>query len=144
MNAYHIVAAWGLIVILIGIGLVVYGFTFFADKLDLEKNGITVPGTVIDINSKPPYRAPIVRFTTRDNRTITFLSRLDVNVRLFNYTVGQKVEVIYHRNNPNNCQINSFWEKNIGNIALWGLGLIAMTGGWLLRRHYLKRAREFG
>jgi hypothetical protein len=143
MNAYKNVSFVGIVLFLFGIVIAIYGFKFLLEKNELEKNGIVVKGVVIDINHKDIYRSPFVRFTTKDNRTITFLSRLEVNVDLFKYKIGQEVEVIYDKNNPNNCQINAFWEKNMPQIFLGSFGLFLMLLGIFIRKRFLKKARRY-
>lgn len=143
MNAYKNASFVGIVIFIFGIVISIYGFKFLLEKTELEKNGIIVKGKVIDINQKGIYRAPIVRFVTQDNRTITFLSRLDVNVDFFKYQIGQEVEVIYDKNNPNNAQINAFWEKNMPQIFLGSFGVFLMLLGLLLRKLLLRKARRY-
>lgn len=131
----------GTMICIMGIVVAGYGFSFLLQKNELEKNGIIAKGTVVDINKKDIYRAPFVRFKTKDNRTVTFLSKLDVNVDLFKYRIGQEVEVIYNKNNPNEAEINSFWEKNAAQVYLGALGIfLLLLGLFLIRKGRRKTA----
>ena len=154
--AYKIVAFWGVIVILIGVGLFGLGIAYQLSKMDLERNGEIVPGKITDIVSNPPYRSPIVTFKKKDGRQVVFKSELDVNVRWFKYIKGQTVEVIYHTStppsysrlyygkNPNQTyMINGFWDKNTGQLTLWAFGIIAMVGGYIMKRIFSKKAAAF-
>jgi len=122
----------GTVIFLMGIVVAVYGFSFLMSKNELQKNGIIVKGKVVDINKKAIYRSPFVTFKTLDNKTITFLSKLEVNVDLFKYQVGQEVEVIYNKNNPKDAEINAFWEQNVAQLYLGGLGAVLMLLGIFL------------
>ena len=123
----------GVVICLFGIAITIYGVTFFLDKRDLEGKGIIVEGTVTDIHVDHIYRSPIVAFQTLEGKNEVFLSELMVNVDLFNYEVGQKVEVIYHRDNPKNARIYSFWEMNFGHMFLGLFGGFLVLLGLFLR-----------
>jgi hypothetical protein len=141
MNAYKNVSFVGIVLFIFGIVIAIYGFQFLLEKNELEKNGVIVKGKVIDINKKDIYRSPFVRFKTLDNKTITFLSRLEVNMDFFKYEINQEVEVIYDKNNPNNAQINAFWEKNMPQLFLGCFGVLLMLLGIFIRKRFLKKAR---
>ena len=143
MNAYKNASYVGFVIFIFGIIITVYGFSFLMDDMDLQYNGILVTGRVVDINKKDFYRSPFVRFRTKSGRSITFLSKLDVNVDLFKYKIGQKVEVIYHKDNPKNAEVNAFWERNAGQIYLGSLGLFLLLLGWFIRRTLLKKAAAY-
>ena len=110
---YKTVSYIGFVIMLAGLGVAIYGFSFLLKMNDLDKNGIRVTGTVVDINEKAIYRSPWVTFNTLEGEEITFLSELEVNQDLFDYQIGQKVEVVYHKNDPQNCKIDRFWEKHM-------------------------------
>lgn len=143
MNAYKNASFVGIVIFLAGIVITIYGFSFLLEQNDLQQNGIIVKGTVVDINKKDFYRAPFVRFTTKDNQTITFLSKLDVNVDLFTYKIGQEVDVIYHKDDPNQAEINAFWERNVAQIYLGCLGIFLILFGFFLRKFLLKKAKKY-
>jgi hypothetical protein len=153
MNAYKIVAYWGVIFFLIGVGLFGLGVTYQLSKMDLERNGVVVKGKITDIISNPPYRSPVVSFKKLDGREITFKSELDANVKLFQYEKGQEVDVIYHKSvppsysrlyygkNPNQTyMINGFWEKNTGQLTLWTFGAVLMIAGLFIKKYFTKKA----
>ena len=143
MNAYKNASFVGIVLFLFGVVISIYGFSFLMEDNDLQENGIIVKGEVVEINEKDIYRSPFVRFTTTEGETITFLSKLDVNVDLFQYHVGQEVEVIYHKNNPKQAEINAFWERNTAQMYLGFLGFFLMLFGVFLRRRLLKKAKRY-
>ncbi|MBN1410251.1 MAG: DUF3592 domain-containing protein [Spirochaetales bacterium] len=143
MNAYKNASIVGIVLMLAGIGITIYGFSFISGENSLDENGVIVKGTVIDINKKDIYRSPIVRFKTKDNRTFTFLSPLDVNVDFFGYEIGQEVEVIYNKDDPTDAKINAFWERNVAQIFLLILGCFLIAFGLILWRVLLKKAKKY-
>jgi hypothetical protein len=119
-----------------------YGYTFWQKTQDLKKNGIKVTGTVYEIGSKAIYRFPFVKFKTKEGEEIMFKSELEVNVDLFQYKVGQQVEVIYHKDNPRNARIDGFWEHNTAEMYLALLGAIVMVVGLIVRLTFARKARR--
>jgi hypothetical protein len=84
---------------------------------DFYKNSIIVKGKVTGVSKKAIYRSAIVTFTTRKGRRIVFKSKLDTNVDLFDYTIGQTVEVIYSPKDPyRTASINTFAERSATKI----------------------------
>ena len=142
MNAYKNASYVGFVIMFFGIIITLYGLSWLADDLDLEKNGINVKGKVIEINQKDFYRSPFVRFKTQAGETVIFLSKLDVNVDLFQYKVGQTVEVIYHKDNPKNAEINAFWERNAAQLYLGILGPVLLLIGFFIRKIFLKKSQK--
>ncbi|HON80250.1 MAG TPA: DUF3592 domain-containing protein [Spirochaetota bacterium] len=104
--------------------------------VNVVENPVATMGTVIDINKKDIYRAPFVRFKAEDGRTYRFLSQYDRNVDLFNLKVGQKIEIIYEKTNPQRAQENTFWGRygprvipaSFGGI-IFLIGLFVFTRG---------------
>lgn len=89
----------------------------FCSGENIYSKGITVKGKVIDISKKGIYRSAIVRFTTKNGRRVVFKSKLDTNVDLFDYKIGQKVEVIYAPKDPKGtASINTFAERTATKI----------------------------
>jgi hypothetical protein len=129
----------GVVILLFGIIITCYGFSFLFQKNELQANGIVVKGTVVDIAEKAIYRSPIVKFITKEGKTINFKSRLEVNKDLFKYKVGQEVEVIYNKNDPEDVEINAFWEQNMPQIFLGAFGLFLLLLGVFL---FLKGIRK--
>jgi len=153
MNAYKIMSWWGVIIMIIGLGLGGMGMTFQLSKMDLETNGEIVKGKITDIISNPPYRSPIVTFKKKDGREVIFKSELDVNVRWFKYKMQQEVDVIYHKGTPpsysllfygnkplQTYMINGFWEKNTGQVTLGAFALICLIAGYLVKKIFAKKA----
>jgi hypothetical protein len=140
---YKTVSNIGFVVALLGIVVAIYGFSFLLDQQDLEENAIHTKGTVVDINVKAIYRSPFVKFTTLEGEEIIFLSDLEVNHMMFDYVIGQEVDVIYHKNDPHNAKIDAFWEKYFGQIFLGCFGIFLILLGFLIRWIYRRKQRRY-
>ncbi|MCU0438994.1 MAG: DUF3592 domain-containing protein [Raineya sp.] len=143
MNAYKNASYVGFVISILGLIIAIYGFSFLLKLEDLDANGIKVKGTVIEIEEKAIYRSPRVKFKTLEGNEYTFISDLDQNKDLFNYTIGQEVEVIYHKNDPQNARINAFWERNFGQIFLGIFGVFLMLFGLFVRWRFLQKAKKY-
>lgn len=143
MSAYKRASYVGFVIFIFGIIIAIYGFSFLLKQNDLEANGILVKGTVFDIEENAIYRAPWVKFTTKDGKEIRFKSELEQNVDFFSYTVGQEVEVIYHKDNPKQAKINAFWESNFEQIFLGIVGVFLLFFGLFLRWLFLRKAKKY-
>ena len=142
MGAYRAVSYVGIVIFLLGGVVAVYGLTFWLEVEDLKKNGIKAEGTVYEIGQKAIYRFPFVKFKTKEGKEIMFKSQLEVNMDLFQYKIGDKVTVIYHKDDPNNVRIDGFWEKNIERLYLGVLGAIVMMVGLIVRWRFARKARR--
>lgn len=143
MNAYKRASFVGIVLFLFGIVIAMYGFSFLLQTNDLQKNGIIVQWKVVGIAEKAIYRSPIVEFVTNDDQKMTFKSRLEVNRYMFDYTIGQEVEVIYHKDDPTNAEINAFREQYMPQIYLGSFGVFLMLLGIFLRWLFLRKAKKF-
>lgn len=144
MNAYKNVSFVGFVIFFFGIVLMVYGFSFLTAQNELEDNGVRVKGTVIElVNNGPMYVSPMVKFTTQEGEERMFKSEMDLNKDLNPYSIGQEVDVIYHKDNPSNAKIDAFLEANFAQIFLGCFGIFLMLLGLFIRRHFLKKAAQY-
>lgn len=142
MNAYKNVSYVGFVIMLFGLIVAAYGFSFLLSQQDLEANSVRVKGEIVDINEKAIYRSPFVKFRTLEGQEITFLAELEVNVDFFDYSIGQEVDVIYHKDNPNQAKIDTFWQKNFGQVFLGGFGVFLILFGFIMRKIFLGKAKR--
>lgn len=109
MNGYRNASYVGIFLVLIGIGLIIYGLVNLGIEKKLTQKGLTTMGKVFDLNVVEPYRQAMVEFKTHDGRTVRFLDKLFWNVRFNKYKIGQEVVVIYDPSNPEGtATINDF------------------------------------
>lgn len=144
MNAFKLASNVGFVIFAFGIAVAIYGFSFLMAQNDLEANSERVKGTVIElVPNGPMYISPMVRFTTLDGKEITYKSDLDLNKDLSPYTVGQEVDIIYHKDNPYNAKIDSFIENNFGQLFLGIFGVFLMIFGLIFRKMMLRNAERY-
>lgn len=144
MNAYKNASFAGIVILILGIIVSIYGFSWFLYQENLDENGLITTGIVVDINEKDFYRSPIVTFTTQDSQEVSFLSKLDVNVDLFQYEIGQEVEVIYDPSDPQQtAEVNAYWERNTAHTWSGVVGVFMIIFGFFWRRHMLNKAEKY-
>ena len=103
--------------------------------INVVENGVVTTGTVVGINEKGIYRAPIVRFKAADGREYTFLSQFDRNIDLFKLKVGEKIEIIYDPQRPQRAQENSFWGRYGPRVIPAGMaGIMILVGLFVFTR----------
>lgn len=143
MNAYKNVSYVGFVIMIFGIILCIYGFSFYQTQNDLETNGVRVKGEVVDIAENGIYRSPIVKYNTEAGEEYTFRSEFEVNMDMFPYTLGQEVDVIYHQDNPSQAKIDALWEANFEQSFLGILGVVLIILGLLMRMFFLRKAKRY-
>jgi hypothetical protein len=84
----------------------------------------------IRLEQKYLYR-PLVRFRTRDGRTIRFTS--NIAMRPAPYQVGDRVSILYEADRPKQAQINRFINLWFNTIMLISFGFLTMGMGLLFR-----------
>jgi len=111
---------------LFGVGCIVFGIKFYFDNKKFSDNAVNVEGIVTNIKYKigknsTKIFAPEVEFKAVDGNQYTFVAET-FSVESKNiYKVGQKIEVLYEDNNPQNAKINSF--KELWFLAIWLLAI---------------------
>lgn len=143
IDVYKNVSYVGFVILFFGIIISLYGFSFLLAQNNLEKNGVSVKGTVFDIQEKTIYRSPWVVFKTLEGQEIKFLSQLEVNVDLFHYVVGQEVDVVYHKDHPKQAKIDAFWESNFEQLFLSLFGLFLLLFGYFMQKYFKKKAANY-
>jgi hypothetical protein len=142
MNAYKNASYVGFVLYLIGIVLILYGWTNLSKEMELNQKGIKTKGYVFDLNVVEPYRQAWVKFKTDKGKTVRFLDKLFWSNVFSKYTVGQEVEVIYDPANPEKtATINEFFQRQTGPWWPVIIGLVVILVGWIVRRIMLKKAR---
>ena len=123
----------GIMVMLMG--LVVGSMATYSSKtwsnlgVNVVENPVVTMGTVIGINKKDFYRAPMVRFKAKNGRTYRFLSQFDRSKDFFKLKKGQKIKIIYDKKNPKIAQENTFWGRYGPRVIPAGFGAIMILTG---------------
>ncbi len=126
---------------LIGLLLMGLGVFFYLQSSELVSQGISAEGTVTKIfhigSHDPSYYAKI-EFKTDDGKTISF----DYTIRnSYSLSVGEKVPVLYMRDNPSLATKDSFngiWMKPIGSLLIGFL--FSAAGFWSF--YYLQNQQK--
>lgn len=122
-------------VYLIGAAFIAVGVLFYIDHTGNNiENPVETSGLIIKIDESlnsntllPTYEysafRPIIKFVTESGKELTFIE-LYAKGDKSDYLIGQKVNVIYNKNNPEEAQMlhkNSFFGEH---LILIGLGLL--------------------
>ena len=121
-----------LLFLIVGLGAIFFSYISFAGSQKFIKNSISADGTVVDIVQQMEHSetngqtttnytyAPKISFTASDGKQYTFVSSTSSNPSP--YHDGQIIKILYDPQNPNNAEINSFFD-------LWGLSIISLGLG---------------
>lgn len=110
---------------ILGIGLLVGAALICRSTYLFLEEAIKTEGTVVKLvrhrsNDSTIYR-PVIQFTSQNEQVIEFTASVGSNPP--SYSEGEKVEVLYHPENPKNAKIN-------GLFSLWGASVIlGVLGG---------------
>ena len=109
----------------------------------LENEGIKTTGTIIEMkrssSGKGSNDYPVVRFTSKEGKKITFESNQGSNFR----GVGAEVKVLYQQESPGEALIAGFYERYISPTILAIVGLAFAYAGtifWRIFDYVEKRA----
>jgi len=134
-----------LFALLLGIVSLIIGIFMFVQTYRIYTNGIKAVAIIksfkITTSSKGmTHKHPVLIFQSADGAAIEFTADSPM---LFNkYKVGDNVEIIYNSANPEEAQINTFYDLWLFPVAIMvvGLGLIPIIWRELkkMRANYLK------
>ena len=123
--------------ILIGIGMLIWCGLWFSDRISNLDNYVLTNGTVIEFEkSKDPEGSgysysPNVSFKDRQGVEHIYNSSNASDPPA--YDIGEKVEIYYNSNDPEDAFINSFLEKWVIGIVLGIVGIVMVPiGVWLI------------
>ncbi len=118
--------------IVIGLTLAISGVVWgYTSKKFLDEADGTVIGKVIDVKRDEGATAPIIEYEV-DGRLYTFESHLYTSP---GYQVGERVDLRYRSDKPNDPMIMSFVRLWVGPGVLLLAGvLFAAVGGFFVRR----------
>lgn len=130
---------------LIGIGMLTGAFFIYRNTAAFTASAAKAEGTVIDLQrsrSSDTYR-PVVRFATSSGQPIEFVSSSGSNPP--SYARGERVEVLYHPDDPNAAKINGWFSLWGGATILGGMGLLffAIGGGIIVAGNRKQRQTEY-
>lgn len=102
-----------LLCLLLGIALLLVGISLLSKSKRIINNGISVEAQVINVKvnriGKNTYYTPEIRFTTLKGETAN--AKLDKTSKSPAYSSGDKVGIIYSKDDPNEILVDSFFNK---------------------------------
>lgn len=123
----------------VGLGALAAGLIWGSKRYQLHKNGVPVKGTVVELTSSSSTETvngrtrrttsiyPQVEFTPADGRPRRFQGSTGSSSP--DYQVGQSVDVIYHREDPDQAQLADFSQFWLGPVVITIFGLFFLAGG---------------
>ncbi len=120
----------------VGLGALVAGLVWGSKRYHLHKNGVPVKGTVVELTDSTSTDSdgkrstsiyPVVEFTPADGRARRF--RGSTGSSSPDYSVGQSVNVVYHREDPDQAQLADFSQFWLGPVAITLFGLVFSVFG---------------
>ena len=114
-----------LVCLALGVGLLLASAATFVHTKRFVAGAERATGTVIDLSvdfsSDGTVYYPVVRFTTAEGRTVEFRSSSGSSSQP---DVGDRVDVLYDPDDPQDAQLSGFFDLWLWTIALGGLGFL--------------------
>ena len=140
------VSLWrgGLLSIVLGVILLGVGIGVWLWRAGFSSHAIRADGTVVALSSGDPARttrgfAPVVQFVA-DGRTVRVMG--EVFSRPPDYSVGDPVQVLYERGDPQGARIDGFWERWLFPLICGVIGLACVGGGAAELKNTLRERTE--
>ena len=142
MRAYNIVKY---VFSVVGIGMLIGAFFWYNSSSEFSEKSVRAEGTVVElvVNRSRDSRtySPVVQFVNEAGKKIEFKSRTGSNPP--DYSRGEKVEVLYLPENPEEAKINSFFALWGGALIFGGLGSVFfLIGGGLILYPIIKGRKD--
>lgn len=129
---------------ILGAGMLIGTFFMYQKTSEFLETAITSEAIVIKLvdaqnsSSNSVMYAPLVQFLDENENKIEFLSSSSSNPP--SYTVGEKVEVVYNQENPNEAKIKGFFSIWGGVTILGILGVIFFGIGRSIFLYYKRKS----
>ncbi len=130
MKAFVLIATAIGIILLAAAGVTFLSNLYFVDHAELAKGTVTNISTSIDPDDESTSYCPVVEFTTKAGQVVSYDSNVCSSPAA--YAVGDKVDVYYDPQNPQNARLNTFWSQNLSSLSLFCLGLPFLLIGLFL------------
>jgi hypothetical protein len=132
----------GIVLLLIGAGFLLGDFFKIKSDISFLSNSEKTEGSVVNIiknlgDGKYMYR-PEISFIDNTGKTITFIS--EVSSSISTYKEGEKVPVLYNKNNSQKAKINTFFQLWGGVAVLTFMGIISFWFGLFVLINQIKKS----
>jgi len=118
----------GIVITILGGAIFGGGVYLSQEKIEFYTQSTQTEGTVIAIDSRRSgstnYYYPVVSFESEDGNTYSISSETGTSAP-YDYETGEKINIRYIKENPQNAKIDSFFE-------LWGMSTILLAVGLVL------------
>ena len=138
----------GLFFTVLGAALLIWVINNISDRIKALDNFEKTTGTVIEMREVPETEqagvtyAPVVKFEDKNGKT--YIHSSNVSSDPPKYKTGDKVEILFDKNNPDDAFINSFLAKWSGTIMLLILPLILLPAGlWMIFAATRRKRQDF-
>lgn len=134
------------VVFLLGLLMLFGAWGDYTNTQSFLATAIKTEGTVIDLDSRLGSKgsvtyAPVIEF--KDSQNIMHQVTSDMSSNPPDFARGQKVEVRYQPQNPQNAKIDDFWELYIAPLLLGIVGtVLTLITGTILFRAWQRRMRK--
>ena len=94
----------------------------------VSRNGVRMVQNATSINKPLSGRSPFFEFKTIDHQTIKNYSNAPQIFVLFNYNIGEKIDIAYPTNQPKKAIIIS-WKEFPGMLLMIAFGILMLVVG---------------
>ena len=122
-NIFYFLSA---LILVVGIPFAIVSVFEFKNTLNLLSNSRKTFGRIIDIEEEKRRNggymySPVIKYKSVTGDEYIYDSNTKTGYT--SYKIGQEIELIYDKNNPQNARVNSF-------LDIWFLTIIMGVGGW--------------
>lgn len=122
-NIFYFLSA---LILVVGIPFAIISVFEFKNTLNLLSNSHKTLGRIIDIEEEKRRNggymySPVIKYKSVTGDEYIYDSNTKTGYT--SYKIGQEIELIYDKNNPQNARVNSF-------LDIWFLTIIMGVGGW--------------
>ena len=123
--------------LVLGLGFLIFSVHFYLNTKKLLNDGVRTSAEVVENNLVRDTKdggvmyEPVMRYNA-NGKMQTMIPNIRSNPPT--YKIGEKVAIIYERNNVSNSRVISYWGLHLASIVMmvFALPLIVICGGYLL------------
>lgn len=120
---------WPAALLMALLGTVFLGVGYYTGRktLDFRANGATTEGEVVRMIRKDKSSKPEVKYAVNG---IDYYVTGEISSKPPAFHVGERVEILYKPDKPDDAVINSFSERWLFPIIFGGIGVVVGLAGW--------------
>jgi hypothetical protein len=118
------------VILVVGIAATFVGFYLISDTVGLLNRSLKATATVTELKyNSDGLASPVLQFSNDQGFIVT--TKLNEAQKPPAYAVGDKVEIIYDENNPNNVRVNSLFGIWLAPTLMSILGVVFLSTGFI-------------